>query len=551
MAVLVLEKGKKSAGLVLNGSAVIGRVPGLDMTIRADGVSRLHARVFREDGKYFIEDLGSRNGTFVDKRRVQGRVQLSPGEVIRVGAAKISFRSISKLPPGIKPIDHREDDDTVVVFRCGVCKSVLRAERSRVGAAGRCVSCKARIIIPDIPAAEGVAQEADESHLNDATDEQMPLTDQRVTAPEPPGPAESIPDVKVPHRQPAQPATPRAVTHDDMGELDDGVEALMTEVEHIEASLVAHDDEDEDLVTPGGLDAHDDDDTDDENDDSDLFVASHELPSQLDDTATDDIDTSVTSTPAVATPDDAQPQDDEIADIAASVSDDDDQPAPSADDTGAGGVAVVEGDADDSADTLIGMAAVDGKAALDAGVPAPATGHDTGEIEWLDEEGGEVKTRTLGTCAVCRHDVASDDEHVYCGSCRTLHHAECWQENFGCATYGCSNVNCLEPRKPLSSDESVDEGDSAAKKKVKKRDAGTPWDWFLMAASAFSLLLSLFTLGIPSAIVFIGTLVYLFRKKTRKVSILAITFTLLLSLAGIALGIAASWMVVKLGWINA
>lgn len=54
-----------------------------------------------------------------------------------------------------------------------------------------------------------------------------------------------------------------------------------------------------------------------------------------------------------------------------------------------------------------------------------------------------------GLCAICQSPLESHESVASCPGCRTQFHAECWQENGGCAIYGCSNVPAIEPRSAL------------------------------------------------------------------------------------------------------
>jgi signal transduction histidine kinase/CheY-like chemotaxis protein len=81
----VSEGSSRGARFKISESATIGRSP--DATIMLDDpeISRLHARVSRvSTGEFVLEDLGSRNGTFVNGTRVNHRV-LTCGDKIRVG----------------------------------------------------------------------------------------------------------------------------------------------------------------------------------------------------------------------------------------------------------------------------------------------------------------------------------------------------------------------------------------------------------------------------------------------------------------------------------
>lgn len=68
-----------------HGSYVIGRLDDCDIVLPSTSVSRQHARVFVEDGRCFIEDMGSSNGVIVDGQRVLGRRDLGTASQIRVG----------------------------------------------------------------------------------------------------------------------------------------------------------------------------------------------------------------------------------------------------------------------------------------------------------------------------------------------------------------------------------------------------------------------------------------------------------------------------------
>ncbi len=66
----------------------IGRQKGLEIVLADDGVSRKHACIFLEGKVALVEDLGSRNGTFVEGVRVNQRA-LSSGDRIQVGARSV------------------------------------------------------------------------------------------------------------------------------------------------------------------------------------------------------------------------------------------------------------------------------------------------------------------------------------------------------------------------------------------------------------------------------------------------------------------------------
>jgi two-component system cell cycle response regulator len=69
----------------------IGRLAQCELHLPFEGVSRKHARITWKAGKYFVEDLGSANGTFVQGTRIDGREELLDGNVLQLGP-RVVFR---------------------------------------------------------------------------------------------------------------------------------------------------------------------------------------------------------------------------------------------------------------------------------------------------------------------------------------------------------------------------------------------------------------------------------------------------------------------------
>jgi len=70
---------------------VLGRSTASDVLLKDPMVSRRHANVFTEADSFFVEDLGSNNGTFVDKKRIQPgqKVELKEKQLITIGEIKL------------------------------------------------------------------------------------------------------------------------------------------------------------------------------------------------------------------------------------------------------------------------------------------------------------------------------------------------------------------------------------------------------------------------------------------------------------------------------
>ncbi len=85
-----------------------------DIQLRDQAVSKKHARVFEEDGQWFLEDLGSSNGTYVDRKKISGRIPLSEGMVFALSRFKFRVARIDGAggaADGDKPLFEEEDAD--------------------------------------------------------------------------------------------------------------------------------------------------------------------------------------------------------------------------------------------------------------------------------------------------------------------------------------------------------------------------------------------------------------------------------------------------------
>ena len=63
----------------------VGRAAGCQITLDDTYASQLHARIFRKDGQLFVEDLGSTNGTYLNRKKVTAPVPIRKGDRLQVG----------------------------------------------------------------------------------------------------------------------------------------------------------------------------------------------------------------------------------------------------------------------------------------------------------------------------------------------------------------------------------------------------------------------------------------------------------------------------------
>lgn len=97
--VLILKSISTSAQQILRlkpGEYVVGRDPTCDIVIIDPYVSRVHAKIFYRDGKWYIEDLGSKNGTYVNGEdiRAKGAAELSEGIEIVIGFSALMVKGL-------------------------------------------------------------------------------------------------------------------------------------------------------------------------------------------------------------------------------------------------------------------------------------------------------------------------------------------------------------------------------------------------------------------------------------------------------------------------
>ncbi|HEX5936437.1 MAG TPA: FHA domain-containing protein [Actinomycetota bacterium] len=76
----------------LSASMTVGRAPECELRIDDTYASQQHARLFAKNGSWFVEDLGSTNGTFVNDQKLAAPAMLQPGDKVRVGQTVMELR---------------------------------------------------------------------------------------------------------------------------------------------------------------------------------------------------------------------------------------------------------------------------------------------------------------------------------------------------------------------------------------------------------------------------------------------------------------------------
>jgi pSer/pThr/pTyr-binding forkhead associated (FHA) protein len=83
---------RKPQTIRLSGSTQVGRTEACAIRLSDSYVSQVHARLYGKDGSWFVEDLGSTNGTYLNDRRVVQPVEVHAGDVVKVGKTVLELR---------------------------------------------------------------------------------------------------------------------------------------------------------------------------------------------------------------------------------------------------------------------------------------------------------------------------------------------------------------------------------------------------------------------------------------------------------------------------
>jgi pSer/pThr/pTyr-binding forkhead associated (FHA) protein len=84
--------GHKVASHKLSSTLSIGRADACHIRLEDVYVSQFHARLVPKDGTWHIEDLGSTNGTYLNRQRVSGSAELQAGDQVKVGKTTLELR---------------------------------------------------------------------------------------------------------------------------------------------------------------------------------------------------------------------------------------------------------------------------------------------------------------------------------------------------------------------------------------------------------------------------------------------------------------------------
>ncbi|NOJ57998.1 FHA domain-containing protein [Myxococcus xanthus] len=110
-AFLYVERGPGAGQLVpvKQGALVIGRSSSSDLRLQHPSISRRHAHLTRRGERFFLKDLSSQNGTFLNRHRITSEVELMPGDEVSLGNALLRLRGPGGTPAlGVPAVSHDE-----------------------------------------------------------------------------------------------------------------------------------------------------------------------------------------------------------------------------------------------------------------------------------------------------------------------------------------------------------------------------------------------------------------------------------------------------------
>jgi pSer/pThr/pTyr-binding forkhead associated (FHA) protein len=91
---IVVGGGGLQAGarFAIDGSTTIGRSPQAEVRIDDPFASARHTRIYEREGFYYVEDMGSTNGTYLNDRRLRSQKQLRGEDRIRIGDTEFRYQ---------------------------------------------------------------------------------------------------------------------------------------------------------------------------------------------------------------------------------------------------------------------------------------------------------------------------------------------------------------------------------------------------------------------------------------------------------------------------
>jgi pSer/pThr/pTyr-binding forkhead associated (FHA) protein len=91
---LTIVEGEEKKGRTVNldGEVLIGRAERCDLVLQDTYASQVHARIFPKSDAMMVEDMGSTNGTYLNRQKVSAPKELQRGDQIKIGKTVMELR---------------------------------------------------------------------------------------------------------------------------------------------------------------------------------------------------------------------------------------------------------------------------------------------------------------------------------------------------------------------------------------------------------------------------------------------------------------------------
>jgi hypothetical protein len=145
-------------------------------------------------------------------------------------------------------------------------------------------------------------------------------------------------------------------------------------------------------------------------------------------------------------------------------------------------------------------------------------------------------TPAIHLCSICQCCVESGDAITRCEICKLPYHSECWDANFGCAAYGCSQVGALKKEPDIRIASFTPVREPARRRRQSVPDEAVPAEHIAVAVSVLCFLLGLIAFGVPSLLSGVYS-IYLLLRSQRCRHVGLVIAALMVSVLGLVAGI--------------
>jgi len=138
MATLSWDSPRGREDLHLAAETLIGRSPSNDICLTSPGVSGVHARIIRSGDRWLLEDMGSKNGSFVNDE-LRARCELRDGDVVGIGQVDLTFH-VTPVETAM-PAPTEATESRTLVWKKGVGETPIpRGQADATGFTGQTTS---------------------------------------------------------------------------------------------------------------------------------------------------------------------------------------------------------------------------------------------------------------------------------------------------------------------------------------------------------------------------------------------------------------------------